>query len=41
MRTMRMEKQIQWIGYDLYCYNRGLSHGNYKNFKQFIEETYK
>ena len=41
MASIKMKTQIQWIGYNLYCYNRGLAHGNYKNFKKFIEENYK
>lgn len=31
--------KITWLSYSLYCYNRGLANGNYKNFKQFMEEN--
>lgn len=41
MASMKVKNQIHWLGYELYCHNRGLANGNYKNFKQFIEETYK
>ena len=27
-----------WSRYKLYCWNRGLADGNFKNFKNFIEE---
>ena len=29
-----------WARYKLYCYNRGLAEGNYKNLHEFMK-TYK
>ena len=30
-----------WVRYKLYCYNRGISEGNYNTFKKFMEEGLK
>lgn len=32
--------KLTCLSYNLYCYNRGLANGNYKNFKQFMEEIH-
>lgn len=36
-----MNKHLpQWIGYKLFCYNKGIAEGNYKSFKMFMEQYY-
>lgn len=36
---MKKELGVKWIRYKLYCYNNGLSEGNFTNLKNFIENN--